>query len=95
MSIGRLIFAVATATPVAALIIVMGLGQDDPEGALRTLEADGRFTNIEIGEKDTFGCLKGEFYRTKFTATNLRGADVSGTVCRPFLDGASSAIRLH
>ena len=39
------------------------------------------YTNIKTNGYAWFACAKDDFYRTKFTATNVRGKVVTGTVC--------------
>lgn len=52
----------------------------DKEGATAALRANG-FTDISITGRNWFACGNGDFYRTGFSAKNVRGETVYGTVC--------------
>jgi len=51
-----------------------------PADTHKALEAYG-FTNINPGGYAGFSCGQDDFYKTKFTATNTIGVQVSGVVC--------------
>jgi len=63
-------------------------GCSNPSDAIRALSNSG-YTNIDAGGFDWFGCGNGDFYSTKFVATNPAGKVVSGTVCSGLLKGAT------
>ncbi|MBL1147603.1 MAG: hypothetical protein HND56_12145 [Pseudomonadota bacterium] len=79
----------------AATIGVAGVnlvGLEDQDGARAALQNDGRFTQIDVGGRDSFSCGKGDLYRTHFTALNQNNKKVEGTVCAGIFKG--STIRL-
>lgn len=79
----------------AATLGVAGLnlvGLEDRDGAMTALQDDGRFTQIEVGGRDSFSCGNGDLYRTHFTALNQNNKKVEGTVCAGIFKG--STIRL-
>lgn len=53
------------------------VNKDDAEKAL----ANQGFTNVRVTGYNLFACSKDDFYHTGFTATNIQGNTVSGTVC--------------
>lgn len=55
----------------------MGVSQEDAE---RTLKAHG-MSNIEITGHAWTGCGKGDNFRSHFTAKNVKGEAVDGTIC--------------
>lgn len=62
----------------------------DPDAARRALEAQG-FTDIHIDGPAYYGCSENDTFATAFTATNPRGARVSGVVCSSFGPFAKNA----
>lgn len=63
----------------------------DKEGAKDVLEKTTDLTNITIkDERDSWlvpSCGKGDLIRTRFTATNTKGQEVNGTVCKGLFKG--------
>ena len=59
-------------------------GLEDKESAARILNQEG-YTNVTVGGTNSFSCGRDDLYRTAFTATNLNGVEVSGTVCSGWL----------
>ena len=84
-----------TAAFFVAAISACGLGLiglEDKDGAMKTLQDDGRFTQIDVGGRDSFSCGNGDLYRTHFTALNQNNKKVEGTVCAGVFKG--STVRL-
>lgn len=52
------------------------------------LESAG-FKNIQLGSYDIFTCGHDDNFSRKFTATNVNGRKVSGTLCKGFLKGTT------
>lgn len=71
-------------TVIFILVAALVVGCTNKEDANRALNAQG-FTNIEILGYDFFGCSKDDFYHTKFSADNISGIRVTGTVCSGFM----------
>ena len=65
------------------LMVAIGLmlvGCTSKEDANRALRSQG-FTDIHITGYDFLSCSKDDFYHTGFTAKNMQGITVRGTVC--------------
>jgi len=62
----------------------------DSDGAERILTATG-MADVKIEGYSWFwlNCSKYDLYRTKFTAKNIHGVTVTGTVCRSFFNSSS------
>lgn len=64
-----------------ASLLTAGLGGcSSSANAERALSSAG-YRNIQTHGFDLFACSEDDFYRTKFTATNPAGQQVSGVVC--------------
>lgn len=61
-------------------VMAVRTGFIDKEGATLALKANG-FTDIAITGRNWFACGNGDFYRTGFSAKNIKGETVYGTVC--------------
>lgn len=61
-------------------LVVMLAGCSNSSDARRALDAAG-MTNIQTHGWAPFACGEGDFFSTKFTATNPQGKQVSGAVC--------------
>lgn len=63
----------------------------DKEGAKDVLEKTTDLKNITIkDERDSWlvpSCGKGDLIRTRFTATNTKGQEINGTVCKGLFKG--------
>lgn len=55
-----------------------------PTDATRALQSAG-YTQISTGGFNVFACSQYDFYHTSFSATNVLGKRVSGTVCSGLL----------
>lgn len=56
------------------------VGCTNSKDAYKALDDSG-FSNIEITGYGWFACSKDDFYQTAFSATNINGKKVTGTVC--------------
>jgi len=71
------------------LVAIASYGCTSQDDAERALYSAG-YTYVEVGGFDMFACGDGDFYHTKFTATNPQGKRVSGVVCSGlFFKGAT------
>lgn len=69
---------------ILAVLITLGSGPifgTDPQGAKRTLEAQG-YTQVEITGYRWFAGGQGDFYKTGFRAKSPNGTEITGAVCR-------------
>lgn len=60
----------------------------DVEGTTKTLKAQG-FEPVEVGGGKWFGGSKGDFWRTKFTANNIKGEKVEGYATKGLFKGTT------
>ena len=71
------------------IIAVVGMsilfsGCTNQSDARNALDNSG-YTNVKITGYNFFACSKDDFYHTGFTAKNVNGKTVSGTVCSGIL----------
>ena len=66
------------------LIIGTLSGCTNSSDAHRALENSG-YTDVQITGYDFFACSGDDFFHTGFTAKNLNGVEVQGTVCSGLL----------
>ncbi len=72
----------------AVLVLALSVlltGCYNEDHAIQALEAQGGFSQIEVGGHAWFACSEDDFYATKFTAINSDGKPVSGAVCSGFV----------
>lgn len=65
--------------PVIMSLTLMGCYNSSD--ARHALAQQGGFTDVQIIGHGWFACSKDDFYRTKFTAKNSQGKQVTGVVC--------------
>ena len=63
-----------------AILILLAASCTDEESTISTLQKSG-YTNIKIGDYAWFDCSENDFFRTRFSATNVNGERVEGVVC--------------
>lgn len=69
----------------AVLALTACSSRSDAEHAL----SNAGFTNVETRGYSFFGCGKDDSFKTKFTATNPQGKQVSGVVCSGWFKGGT------
>jgi hypothetical protein len=75
-----------------ALVAVLVLtGCDDPATARRAVEAMG-MSEVQTHGWAVFGCSEDDMFVTRFSATNPKGARVTGVVCSGWLKGSTVRI---
>lgn len=67
-------------------IILIGCGNVNTESAQKTLRSQG-MTEIKLRGYSIFGCDRNDNFRTKFTAKDVNGNKVSGTLCSGIFKG--------
>lgn len=67
------------------MILHVGVGLPDEDGAYRVLETNG-YSAISITGWRFFGC-EGELFRTGFSAKSPNGQSVTGVVCKGIFKG--------
>jgi hypothetical protein len=60
----------------------------DPQGATQTLK-DNQLEPAKVGGYGWFSCGTGDIWKTRFEATNAKGATVHGTVCKGLFKGST------
>jgi hypothetical protein len=65
---------------VLCLLVAVFTGCTSRVDAEKALTSEG-MTNIKVTGYDFFACSKDDFYHTGFTAVNVLGKSVEGTVC--------------
>lgn len=65
---------------IIAILAILFSGCTNKDDAKKALVSSG-FSDIQITGYNFFGCSKDDFYHTGFTAKNVKGLEVSGTVC--------------
>ena len=70
---------------IAGLLFLAGCGVD-PTDARRVLKSHG-LSNIQIGGHSWFGCGRDDSFASVFTATDAKGAKVTGSICGGWLKG--------
>ena len=69
---------------ICTLLLGLSSCMTSPEDANKALRALG-FTDVQYTGYSFFSCGKGDWYHTGFTARNVNGELVSGTVCSGLL----------
>jgi hypothetical protein len=79
----------SVATPlILGAALLAATGCTDATTATRALENQG-LTPVEVGGYAWLSCGKDDAFRTKFTATNVKGQTVTGAVCSGWFKGAT------
>ncbi len=69
---------------IIAIITIIFSGCTNKDDAENALTSSG-FTDVKVTGYNFFACSKDDFFHTGFTARNVKGSLVSGTVCSGIL----------
>ncbi len=69
---------------IIAILAILFSGCTNKDDAKKALISSG-FSDIQITGYNFFSCSRNDFYRTGFTAKNVNGLKVNGTVCSGLL----------
>ncbi|TNL52022.1 hypothetical protein [Acinetobacter bereziniae] len=69
-------------------VLIMMTACSSSNDAQRALEAQG-FSSVQTHGPAFFSCAQGDTFATKFTAKNVNGKTVKGTVCSGWLKGST------
>ena len=71
------------------LFVMFAAGSCTDEEATIAALGDEGYTDIRAGGYAWFACSKDDRFKTKYTARNAQGKQVSGAVCCGFLKGCT------